>query len=162
MTKNNTVEKNNLRITSIQNDHKDESSLESTDKVVQLLNEKLQMNLSPPDIDISHRLGPFEAGHNRPVIVKFVHRQIKQDILRSRRNMKNSGSTIYEDMSRLNSEILAATRKKLPDLVEQSWFSNGSIFLKWKNDSKVVKLEYKDFQYWLDLKWPEGSRANRR
>ena len=75
--------------------------------------------------------------------------------------MKNSGSTIYEEMSRLNSEILAATRKKLPESVEQSWFSNGSIFVKWKNDQKVVKLEHKDFQYWLDLDWPEGSRTNR-
>ena len=76
--------------------------------------------------------------------------------------MKNSGSTIYEDMSRLNSEILASTRKKLPDAVEQSWFANDSIFVKWKNDSKPTKLEYKDYKYWLDLKWPEGSRVTRR
>lgn len=60
--------------------------------------------------------------------------------------MKNSGSTIYEDMSMLNSEILAATKKKIPDAVEQSWLSNENIFVKWRNESNAVKLEYNDYQ----------------
>ena len=151
--------KNNLRITSVANDEKDENSLESTEKVVNLLNKQLHMSFTPRGIDISHRIGAYNDGKNRPIIVKFVHRQIKQDVLKSRRHMKNCGSAIFEDMSRLNSEILAATRKKLPDSVDQSLFANGSIFVKWKGDTQIQKLEFKDYQYWQKLDWPKENAA---
>ena len=113
-----------MRITNIPGDYKQVDSMTTTRKVVDILNEKLNLHLTPNLIDIAHRLGAYKDGRNRRVIVKFVHRQIKQEVQSNRKMLKNSGMSIFEDMTKLNGEILASTRKKLPEEVDQSWFTN--------------------------------------
>ena len=113
------------------------------------------MQLTPYAIDISHRLGQYRKGRNRKVIVRFVHRQLKQDVLYQRKHLKNTGITIFEDLTQLNNEVLASTKKKLPDTIEKSWYSNGNIYIKRKAESKVERVQFKDFDYWLKLDWPK-------
>ena len=69
--------------------------------------------------------------------------------------LMGSGIQIFEDLTPLNSEILACTRKKLPDKIEDSWFNNGIIYTKLKSNGAVEKLPYKNYQTWLDLPWPK-------
>ena len=96
-------------------DNNTETSMTTTNKVVDLLNSRLDLKLTLNLIYIAHRLGPYKLGRNRKVIVRFVHREIKQQILAKRKMLKNSGISIFEDMSKLNGEVLASARKKLPD-----------------------------------------------
>ena len=150
--------KNNVRTTNIPGDSNIETSAVTTNKVVELLNNKLKVTLQPNLIDIAHRLGPYEQGQNRKVIVRFVHREIKQQVLAKRKMLINSGIAIFEDMSRLNGEILASARKKLPEKVDQAWFTNGQIFVKWKSN-EIERIKFKDFNYWLKLDWPKNEGA---
>ena len=92
--------------------------------------------------------------------MRFVHRQLKQDILSQRRLLKNTGVTIFENLTQINNEVLASTRKKLPEEIEKSWFRNGSIHIKRKTETKSQRLEYKDFDYWLKLDWPEDTNMD--
>ena len=59
--------RNNVRFTQIPGDRRDEQSLETTHKVVDILNETLDLNLTPQAIDIAHRLGPYKYGRNSEV-----------------------------------------------------------------------------------------------
>ena len=152
--------RNNVRLTEIPGDRKDEQSLETTHKVVEILNETLNLNLTPQAIDIAHRLGPYKYGRNRRVIVKFVHRQITHLVLSRKKLFRGRGMSVFEDLTQLNNKILASTRKKLPGEVDQSWSTNGNIFIKWKSNGKIEKLEFKKFQYWLDLDWPKKTTAS--
>ena len=68
--------------------------------------------------------------------------------------------SIFEDLTPINNEVLASTRKKRPDDVDQSWVSNGKIFVKWKLDGKIEHLEYKHYQGWLDLDWPKNTNSS--
>ena len=151
--------RNNVRITKIAGDHRDEQSLETTYKVLDVLNTNMDLDLTPQNIDIAHRLGPYKYGRNRNVIVKFVHRQVTHMVLNKRRMLKGKGIAIYEDLTQLNNVVLASTRKKMPDVVDQSWFRNGCIYVKAKADGTVKQLEFNDYQGWLDLKWPEDKNA---
>ena len=67
---------------------------------------------------------------------------------------------MFEDLIPVNNEVLGSTRKKLPEKVDQSWSINGNIFIKWKSIAKPEKLEYKKFQYWLDLDWPKKTTTS--
>ena len=147
-----------MRITNIPGDYKQEDSMTTTRKVVDILNEKLNLHLTPNLIDIAHRLRAYKDGRNRRVIVKFVHRQIKQEVLSNRKMLKKSGMSIFEDMTKLNGEILASTKKKLPEEVDQSWFTNGHIFVKWKSVT-IERLEFKTLAYWLSLDWPKDEKT---
>ena len=149
--------RNNLRIFNLPEDRKEEESLETTYKVLGLVNNGLKLNLTPQAIDIAHRLGPYKPGRNRRVIVKFVHRQVKFMVLSKTQWLNGSGIHIFEDLTPLNNKILACTRKKLPDKIEDSWFNNGIIYIKLKSNGSVEQLPYKNYQMWVDLPWPEKN-----
>jgi len=68
---------------------------------------------------------------------------------------------VYEDLTKLNYEVLASTRKKRPDKVKDSWSVGGKIFIKLKANDAIEKLKFEDFQEWLELPWPQTS-ANPR
>ena len=152
--------RNNVRITRVPGDHSDEQSLETTYKVLDILNANMDLDLTPQNIDIAHRLGPYKYGRNRNVIVKFVHRQVTHMVLNKRKMLKGKGIAIFEDLTQLNNLVLASTRKKLPDVVERSWYRNGCIFVKSKADGTVKQLEFGDYKGWLDLKWPEDKNTS--
>ena len=49
------------------------------------------VTLKPDDISISHRL-PARAGECRPLIVKFVRRSTKVNLMRSKRTLRENAS----------------------------------------------------------------------
>lgn len=52
------------------------------------------------EIERAHRLGKFEAGKDRPVIVKFASFKVRQSVLSSAHRLKNTSYSISEDFSR--------------------------------------------------------------
>ena len=146
---------NNIRIHGLSGDQNDETANQTAEKVLNMINKKLNVNMPYNEIDIAHRLGSFKPGSNRGVIVRFVRRQAKANIMSLKKKLKNSGMSMFDDMSGLNSIILACLKKKQPDEVDQAWFANGKHFVKWKADSRVEKIKYEDYDTWLSLPWPK-------
>ena len=150
---------NNVRINGLPGDMKDETSNQTAGKVLDMISKKLDINMPYHEIDIAHRLGQFVQGQNRRVIVRFVRRQTKQNIMSIKKKLKGSGFSIFEDLTPLNAKVLASARKKQPDEVEHAWAANGKLFLQWKADSRVQQIKSEDYESWLDLPWPEDENT---
>ena len=92
---------------------------------------RLPIQITENDIDISHRLGPFESDRKRPIVVKFVRRHVKNAIMKNSKLLKGTVIYINEDLTKLNRKVLTAIRKKSMDTVEKAWSFNGKLF--WKD-----------------------------
>ncbi|KAI4457053.1 l1 transposable element-related [Holotrichia oblita] len=72
---------------------------ENTDEVVmKFCKEKLQFEVKKEMIDCSHRLGKKE-NRSKPLLVKFVTRNIKQEIDRKKSKLKRTKIVIREDLT---------------------------------------------------------------
>ncbi|KAH8031951.1 hypothetical protein HPB51_022271 [Rhipicephalus microplus] len=88
-----------------------ETWAQSEEKICQILNETLKLNLGSSDDRISraHRLGRFVVGKSRPVIVKFASFKFRESMLQSRSSFRESHVSISEDFCRATRSV----RKKL-------------------------------------------------
>lgn len=98
--------KDSIRIVGMEDTSERESVEECVQKVVDLLNDKLDVGLCKDDINIAHRLGKFRRNKPRNVIVKLTRRRTNHDILHKRRKLKNTGYVIFEDFTKINLQIL--------------------------------------------------------
>ena len=149
--------RNNLRIAGIPEDQDRQSSVSVANKVVTLVNEHLGIAIEPNDIDIAHRLGKFKPNCNRPVIVRFVRRQTKIDIMRKAKLFKGSSIFVNEDLTKLNAEVLASLRLKQPSSVEKSWSYEGKIYALFKGNEQPTHIKYSEYKLWLEKPWPKKS-----
>lgn len=101
-----------------------------------------------------HRLGPKTDGRRRGIIVKFVRRQTKEEMLRKRkvkRNLNTNDIRISSGPAEIvyMNESLSPARRRVLNAArllrrEQNfyfvWVKNGKIFL-WKDErSKAIML----------------------
>ncbi|KAH3870369.1 hypothetical protein DPMN_033553 [Dreissena polymorpha] len=100
------------------------------------------MSIVPNEIGITHRLGQFKPNSIRPVIVIFVRRQTKIDILRKTKLFNGSGIFVNEDLTKLNAEVLASVRLKHPSAVEKSWSFEGKIFALFKENQHATQIKH--------------------
>lgn len=113
--------RNNLRILGVPS-----SKGEDTNNIVmELVEKKLNIKLSPEDIDRSHRVGKSE--NNAPaIIVKFTRHDIKTQILRARRQLKGTRVIIREDLTKINQNLLKAAKANVK--VTNAWSWDGRIY----------------------------------
>ncbi|XP_042146094.1 uncharacterized protein LOC121835711, partial [Ixodes scapularis] len=67
--------------------------------VLAFCSEKLGIQLDPSNLERSHRLGKFDDGKNRPIIVKFSRFKDKESILASGFKLKGSNFSVRDDFS---------------------------------------------------------------
>jgi regulator of replication initiation timing len=155
--------KNNVRVQGVPEDEAKESSENCTKKTLQLLNAKMGLDIKDTDVGIAHRLGKFKDGKNRPVIVQFVRKQTKINIMSQTKKLKDTGIYINHDLTKLNNEVLASLRLKDKKRVEKCWFYEGKIFAAFKNELSpemepiTRQILFKEYNYWLELPWPEKT-----
>ena len=123
--------RNNIRISGLTHDSKFETSAQSAEGIATLLNDKMNLNLSAYDIDVVHRLGRFEIGKIRPVIVKFVQREVKFNVMRNAKHLKNTPISVNEDLTQLNQKVLSSIRLKAKHEVAKGWSQEGKLFVKY-------------------------------
>ena len=94
---------------------------------------KISVNLDVADIDRCHRIGKREAGKPRPIIVKFVSYRKRNELFRNKRQLKGSGITIREDLTKQRHNLLKECINKygLPSV----WTMDGVIIVK-RGDTK--------------------------
>ena len=108
--------------------------------VMDIVNSKLEFQLSRQDIDVCHRLpAPKGSDPNRqadptkkPIIVKFVRREVKHQILRASRNKKPSN--IYFN------ESLSSTRQKIMYVIRKVKADNDSIISSYKTEDCNIRV----------------------
>lgn len=122
--------------------------------IVKTIGTALGVELTAEDIDACHRLGPKTDGRRRGIIVKFVRRQTKEEMLRKRkvkRNLNTSDIGISSGPAEIvyMNESLSPARRRVLNAArllrrEQNfsfvWVKNGKIFLRKDEGSKAIML----------------------
>jgi len=73
--------KSSVRIFGI-DDEKNEDIRTTITKVNHLLTTKLDMNIDESEINIAHRLWPFNSKKKRPIVVRFMSKQRKIETIK--------------------------------------------------------------------------------
>ncbi|KAH3719231.1 hypothetical protein DPMN_062063 [Dreissena polymorpha] len=103
-----------IRIEGIE-DSETENYTETSEKLIQTLNAHIpDLNLAKSDIDISHRLGPFQPQKERPTIIKLVSRMRRNQIMKAAKILRSKPKPVYvnDHLTRTNAEVFACVRKK--------------------------------------------------
>ena len=114
-----------------------ETTKDCEEKVLAIINEDLGLNhIFATDISIAHRVGMRE-NRPRPIIVKFLSRKHKTQVIQKRGLLKWSGRGIVEDLTPANMKRLKSVQQH-PE-VKNSWTKEGMIHALLQN-GKIVKI----------------------
>ena len=115
----------------------DEDQDESTDvKVINIVKDKLKIEISASDIDRSHTIGKKSTGKKRPIIIKFARYNCRRHVYH---NKKNSGMSITESLTKFRLSKLNEARDH-PGF-RNVWSVDGRIMF--KDDEDKPKLYYR-------------------
>ncbi|KAK9738985.1 hypothetical protein QE152_g9447 [Popillia japonica] len=109
------------------------SNENTDDTVIRFCKEKLQLEIKKEMIDCSHRLGKDE-NRSKPLLVKFVNRNIKNEIYRKKSKLKGTKLVIREDLTLKNIQLMKSARDKF----NTAWTNNCNIFT--KVNGKIYKI----------------------
>jgi hypothetical protein len=127
----------NLRIYFVP-EPENESVHQCQETVIKLFHNKLGLkDISKKDLDAVHRLGPKNTGKTRGIIVRFVNRQTRDEVIQNRRKLKKSPNqttpavVIVEDLTKQNYQLYQ--RARMAENTQQCWTSMGKVFIKTKS-----------------------------
>lgn len=131
-----------------------EEKTESVLEIVKKVGSSLDMTITDDMVDSCHRLGQTFQGRTRGIIVKFVRRSVKEELLQKRRVKRNlnthhigfgdrSADVVYinESLTPLRRKIHTAARALKKEKGYQFlWIRNGRILLRTNEGAKVISL----------------------
>ena len=139
----------------------DERRNEDTDAIIiEEIGTRLNVAISPEDIDRSHRLGKYKFGEGqkkgRPIIVKLVRHNLKSQIYKRKKLLKNSGLLVTERVTPRRSTFVRYAKEKCGQY--NVWTSDGEIFCKLNEGpqgiqnmtDKFYMMETSIFRYYND------------
>lgn len=130
--------RDSVRFLGVGTDSERESSEDCEQKVLTIINKELNLGrVTSNDISIAHRVGLRNANRPRPIIVKFLSRKTKNEVIQNRRLLKGTHKGIVEDLIPLNMKRLLDT--KAHSNVKNCWTKEGTIYAQLYN-SKIVKI----------------------
>ena len=108
-------------------------------KAVKIFREEVGADIETSAIETAHRTGGGKReGATRAVIVRFHSREVRDNILKMRRNLKGKPYAIAEDLTRKNVNLLKKAETHSASLT--AWSSRGRVLAKLKN-GRVVPLD---------------------
>ena len=121
-----------------------ETKEHTSEAVLQVFNEQLNVQVTTNCIDRSHRLGRFQPSSNkpRPVIVKYVSYETRRQVFSAKRRRKGCNIVITENLTKRRSELLNRTRTQ-PD-VKAAWTTDGRIVCLLENGEKRAIVTERD------------------
>lgn len=128
--------RSSVRIYGADDRNKEENPHQTTERLVQLFKEKLDLRICERDIDISHRIGKFTEAGNRPIICKFVSRIVKSEVVKARRKLKGTPVVIKEDLTVKNAKLLQNVTER--QNVKSAWSDEGRIIALLQSGKRVV------------------------
>ncbi|KAH3736426.1 hypothetical protein DPMN_042989 [Dreissena polymorpha] len=122
--------------------------------VADVVKQHTGIQLIRTDLDFGHRLGRFENGKSRPVVLKFISRERKIQILKMSKELKQGKIYPSEHLTPLNQNVFNSVRLKKRDTVESVWSRGGTIFYKGR-DGSMNRVLFSQYEEWLNLPWPQ-------
>lgn len=121
-----------------------ESKSECTDNLVlDIFQNKLNLNLNVNDISRSHRTGSLQKNNilPRPIIVQFSSYRTRNLVFTNKKKLKSTGITIKEDLTKARAGLL----RKATNIhnFQNVWTSDGRIRIRSK-DGKVNTVTTED------------------
>ena len=109
------------------------SEPEDTDNLaINFFATELGVNISAKDINRSHRVGKRSA-NLRPIIVRFLRHNTKDDVLRNKRQLKTKKCSynVQEDLTLPRRNILKYLRNEIPEgIINKVWTNDGVVCLR--------------------------------
>ena len=107
---------------------------ETSNVIANVLQEKLNLQISANDISTAHRLGPKPVGpgaDGRKIIVKFVRRDIKRRVLKTAKQKRDSGIYINECLTPKKRSLFFTARKlnRLSPVIKGCSTFDGRVYL---------------------------------
>ncbi|KAH3748179.1 hypothetical protein DPMN_182617 [Dreissena polymorpha] len=124
--------KNNIKIMDVK-EEPNESITTLSIKVTTLFQDQ-NIEIKPEQIVAIHRI-PTKKGQIRPVLIKLRNNDDKSTVMRKRKEMKQSGHRLVDDVTALNTGLMS--RLQLHKDIESTWFFNGSVFAKTKREDRI-------------------------
>ncbi|XP_047543259.1 uncharacterized protein LOC125075594 [Vanessa atalanta] len=113
-----------LLLHGVPEEHKEDSAA----RVAQLLNKHLALTqLTSSDLTLCHRLGNPKTGKSRAILIKFKEFSLRNQVWTSKSNLKGTGVTISEFLTKRRHKIFVAARQRFG--VAKCWTRDGVIFV---------------------------------
>lgn len=106
-------------------------------KVCRIFSADVGVATGPEDIEVAHRAGQQSSEKARPIVVRFFDRKKREAVIGARRNLKNKGTVIGEDLTAANYKLSTAAFKHSATM--SVWTTNGKVLAKLIN-GQVVRL----------------------
>jgi len=105
---------------------------DTTTKVVDLCQRHFPtVKLQASDISISHRLPTKSTDKTKPIIVRFTRRDIRQQIFRNKKCLKNTNITVVEQLTNKKAKLVTtATALMKQHKLLGTWTNDGKVFIK--------------------------------
>jgi hypothetical protein len=85
-------------------------------------------------ISACHFLGGPDKNGNKKIVVRFVNRKHKVEVLKRWKNLVNHKVYVSEHLTQKNAKLARIARfLKKNNLIVQTWTRNGRVFAKWKS-----------------------------
>ena len=106
------------------------------DLVIETILTKMNVEISPEDLDQTHRIGKKKAGQNkpRPIIVKLSRNNVRKKVFSNKKNLKGSNISITESLTPKRMEILKKAR--VEHAFTNVWTSDGKILYKSSTENR--------------------------
>jgi hypothetical protein len=129
--------RNNLRVYGI----KEESEKDCEEKVLNIIQDTLKVNVKKEDVEAMHRLGAKKDNNqsSRGIIVRFVNRRNRDSVFYAKKNLRNTGIVIAEDLTKRQYSLLSLVKADT-DLCKQAWTKNGFVYMK-SQAGRVVQVK---------------------
>ena len=116
------------------------------DRICEFVKEALEVDLTPEDISIAHRIGVVKDGVARPILVKFIADKKKRMVYQSRVKLaKKEGMKDYyvnEDLTKIQSELFYKARKAIDrKRGHKTWTESGTVYIKLRKDDPPIKID---------------------
>ncbi|KAK5638766.1 hypothetical protein RI129_013061 [Pyrocoelia pectoralis] len=116
------------------------------EKVIKILEEKMNIKVASNDIERIHRVGQAVPNKPRPVIIKFSNYKTRQTVLRNRRRLKGTGLLLQEDLTIDRLNMLKTAQQKWG--LRNVWTQDGMI-ITIQNNRKLFIRSYDDLQKYI-------------
>lgn len=107
--------------------------------------EKAGVSITKNDVSTCHRL-PSGGTGPKPLIAKFVRRETKHQLMKNKRNLKNTNIFVNDDLTPLRAKVTRDLRNR--DSVRSVITVNEKIILFLNNDEKLVFDNLYKLQKW--------------
>lgn len=108
------------------------------DRILQIFNTKMNLNVKNSDIGRCYRLGKPNAKKSRPVLVNFFNGCTRQIIFSNKKCLKGTKYVIKEDLTKEQSTLFKMVIQKAGK-AGKVWTSSGTVFLKLA-DNNITKI----------------------